>query len=88
MEIFIDGVTKGIVFQGFRKISFFKGYNVHHIIYDRQQIYNMYPIGFGAEGAKMPVYVEECVERQVALTENVTTEISSGALRNIRAVTK
>lgn len=70
MEIFIDGVTKGIVFQGYRKLSLFKGYSVHHIIYDRQQIYNMYPIGFGAEGAKNPVYVEECgVERQVALTE-------------------
>ena len=70
MEIFIDGVAKGIVFQGFHKKSLFKDYSVHHIIYDRQQIYHMYPIGFGEEGSKNPVYVEEYgVEKQVALTE-------------------
>lgn len=70
MEIYVNGIEKGVVFQGIHKKSLFREYNVHHIIYDGQTIYNMYPIGFGEEGAKNPVYVEEHgVERQVALTE-------------------
>lgn len=70
MEIYVNGIEKGVVFQGIHKKSLFREYNVHHIIYDGRTIYNMYPIGFGEKGAKNPIYVEtDGVEKQVALTE-------------------
>ena len=58
MEIFVDGISRGVVFQGTHKKSLFKEYSIHHIIYDRQVMYRLYPIGFGKEGSKSPIYLE------------------------------
>lgn len=62
MEILIDGVSRGVVFQGIHKKSLFKEYTVHHIVYDKQKMFCLYPIGFGADGSKSPVYLESAHE--------------------------
>ena len=58
MMISIDGRERGVVFQGIHKVGLFKEYNIHHVVYDTGELYNLYPIGFGEDGSKNPVYLE------------------------------
>ena len=58
MEIIINGESTGVVFQGTHKKSFFREYSVHHVIYNEKELFSLYPIGFGKEGSKSPVYLE------------------------------
>ena len=56
-----NGIDKGAVCQAEIKTGLFSKIEYHHIEVDGQ-IYEMYPIGFGIEGAKNPIYVgnEQC----------------------------
>ena len=58
MEIIINGESTGVVFQKKKKKSFFREYSVHHVIYNEKELFSLYPIGFGKEGSKSPVYLE------------------------------
>lgn len=55
-QILINGVAKGIICQTECKAGLFNKYDFHQIEMGNE-IYEMYPIGFGQEGAKNPVYV-------------------------------
>lgn len=55
-QILINGIAKGIICQTECKTGLFQKYDYHQIEMDGS-VYEMYPIGFGAEGAKNPVYV-------------------------------
>lgn len=57
-SVMIDGQVCGVIFQGIHKLSLFREYNIHQIIWNRKDRYCMYPIGLGEDGSKNPVYAD------------------------------
>lgn len=64
-KITINDVVKGIICQTECKTGLFSKYDYHQIEMDNKA-YEMYPIAFGKEGAKNPIYVDG---RQTGLIE-------------------
>lgn len=56
-QIVINGISKGVIYQTECKAGLFNKFDYHQIEMDGR-IYEMYPIGFGQEGAKNPIYVD------------------------------
>lgn len=63
--IIIDGIKKGIIYQYTEKSGLFSNYSYYKMEY-KENLYEMYPIGFGKEGAKNPVYLGK---KQIAQIE-------------------
>lgn len=58
-----NGVEVGEVFQATKKIGIFKSYGYQYANFDAAE-FKMYPIGFGEQGARNPIFFEDI---QVAL---------------------
>lgn len=61
----VDGVDCGSVYQTKYQGGFLKSYGFHQMVKDGQ-VYDLFPIGFGKEGNKSPVY---CGDTQISLVE-------------------
>lgn len=64
-EILEYGETVGHVYQTYQKTGVFSRYDYHHMEYHGIS-YDMFPIGFGREGSKSPIYMGS---RQISLIE-------------------
>ena len=63
--IALNGTEKGGICQADVKAGLFSTIDYHHMEFDGVE-YKMYPIGFGQEGGKNPIY---CNDEQIALIE-------------------
>lgn len=64
-EILLNSGAFGYIYQTEQKNGWFDKFQFHQL-QANGQYFNMYPIGFGEQGAKCPVY---CGESQIALIE-------------------
>lgn len=51
------GMEVGSVYQTIHKEGMFKSYEYHHMVKDGM-LYDLFPIGFGDEGGKCPIYLD------------------------------
>jgi len=64
-KIILNDSSSGFVYQTSNKCGLLSKYDFEQISMDNI-VYNLFPIGFGTEGSKNPIY---CGEQQIALVE-------------------
>ena len=60
--IFISNLKDGVIYRARSKASIFKQFDFQQMIF-KNTVYNLYPISFGKDGGKSPIY---CGNEQIA----------------------